>query len=123
MEKRYQVFLSSTFKDLMKERSLVMDTLYKHKCLPVGMENFPSLTIDSLPYIYQLIDESDFFLLILNGVYGSSRDADGKSFTHLEWLHALEMKKPIIVLYRLDWEKHTRIVVIFFVFRHWLPAL
>lgn len=109
MEKRYQVFLSSTFKDLMKERSLVMDTLYKHKCLPVGMENFPSLTIDSLPYIYRLIDESDFFLLILNGVYGSSRDADGKSFTHLEWLHALEMGKPIIVLYRLDWKAHTKI--------------
>ena len=109
MDKRYQVFLSSTFMDLMEERSLVMDTLYKHKCLPVGMENFPSLTIDSLPYIYRLIDESDFFLLILNGVYGSSKDAEGKSFTHLEWLHALEMGKPIIVLYRLDWKAHTKI--------------
>lgn len=109
MDKRYQVFLSSTFMDLMEERSLVMDTLYKHKCLPVGMENFPSLTIDSLPYIYRLIDESDFFLLILNGVYGSSKDAEGKSFTHLEWLHALKMEKPIIVLYRLDWKAHTKI--------------
>ena len=109
MDKRYQVFVSSTFKDLIKERSLVMDILYKHKCLPVGMENFPSLTIGSLPYIYRLIDESDFFLLILNGVYGSSRDADGRSFTHLEWLHALEIQKPVIVLYRKDWKKHTKL--------------
>lgn len=104
-DKRYQVFVSSTFKDLAKERLIAFNSILQAGCFPAGMENFPVLTGDSLKYIYQLIDESDFFLLILGGRYGSSRDESGVSYTHLEARYAQKTGKPIIALYPLDWCK------------------
>lgn len=70
MDKRYQVFVSSTFRDLAQERLVAFNSILQAGCFPAGMENFPVLTGDSLKYIYKLIDESDFFLLILGGRYG-----------------------------------------------------
>ena len=105
VDKRYQVFVSSTFRDLAKERLIAFNSILQAKCFPAGMENFPVLTGDSLKYIYKLIDESDFFLLILGGRYGSSRDGSGVSYTHLEARYALKTGKPIIALYPLDWGK------------------
>nr|EIP1106119.1 DUF4062 domain-containing protein [Citrobacter freundii] len=43
MDKRYQVFISSTFKDLEVERSTVFQTLMEMDCIPAGMELFPSI--------------------------------------------------------------------------------
>lgn len=40
MEKKYQVFISSTYKDLIEERRLVMEALLQMNCFPVGMEYF-----------------------------------------------------------------------------------
>lgn len=105
MDKRYQVFVSSTFRDLAKERLIAFDSILQAGCFPACMENFPVLTGDSLKYIYKLIDESDFLLLILGGRYGSSRDSSGVSYTHLEARYALKIGKPIIALYPLDWGK------------------
>lgn len=104
-DKRYQVFVSSTFRDLAKERLVAFNAILQTGCFPAGMENFPVLTGDSLKYIYQLIDESDFFLLILGGRYGSSKDENGVSYTHLEARYAQKTGKPIIALYPLDWCK------------------
>lgn len=42
MEKRYQVFVSSTFTDLQEERRHVIQTLVKMDCIPSGMELFPA---------------------------------------------------------------------------------
>jgi len=42
MDKRYQVFVSSTFTDLEDEREQVMQTLMKVECIPSGMELFPA---------------------------------------------------------------------------------
>jgi hypothetical protein len=98
MQKRYQVFVSSTFNDLQEERRMVFDAIIRKKCFPVGMESFPSLTRDSLGYIKEIIDESDFFLVLLGGRYGDSADENGVSFTELEYLYALEKSKPIIPL-------------------------
>lgn len=39
MEKiKYQVFLSSTYMDLSKERKQVLDVLLMADCIPAGME-------------------------------------------------------------------------------------
>jgi len=42
MEKRYQVFVSSTFEDLREERAEVMRVLLQLNCIPSGMELFPA---------------------------------------------------------------------------------
>jgi len=41
IEKRYQVFISSTFEDLQEERQEVMRALLELDCIPAGMELFP----------------------------------------------------------------------------------
>ena len=40
MQKRYQVFVSSTFEDLKEERQKVIEALLKLRCLPAVMEFF-----------------------------------------------------------------------------------
>lgn len=40
MDKRYQVFISSTYSDLREERSKVMQTVMSLDCIPSGMELF-----------------------------------------------------------------------------------
>ena len=47
MEKKYQVFVSSTYQDLQKERQEVMQALLELDCIPVGMELFPAADDDS----------------------------------------------------------------------------
>lgn len=43
MDKRYQVFVSSTFTDLKEERKHVIQTLMEMDCIPAGMELFPAI--------------------------------------------------------------------------------
>ena len=40
MEKKYQVFISSTYEDLKDERLGVIASLLTANCIPVGMEQF-----------------------------------------------------------------------------------
>jgi hypothetical protein len=46
MEKRYQVFVSSTFSDLQEERQEIIQALLELKCIPAGMELFPAANDD-----------------------------------------------------------------------------
>lgn len=47
VEKREQVFVSSTFKDLVEERRAVIQTLLEADCIPSGMELFRRPTAKS----------------------------------------------------------------------------
>ena len=42
MDKRYQVFVSSSYLDLHEERQQVMQALLELDCIPAGMELFPA---------------------------------------------------------------------------------
>jgi hypothetical protein len=57
MEKRYQVFVSSTFVDLKDERQKVMQTLMKMDCIPAGMELFPATDEEQFEFIKRIIDD------------------------------------------------------------------
>jgi hypothetical protein len=41
MDRRYHVFVSSTYEDLREERREVMQALLALDCIPTGMELFP----------------------------------------------------------------------------------
>ena len=97
MDKRYQVFVSSTFEDLREERSAVTGALLELDCFPAGMELFPAADEDSWTLIKQVIDDSDYYLVILAGRYGSLHES-GKSYTHMEYEYALNAGKPTIAL-------------------------
>jgi hypothetical protein len=95
MEKRFQVFVSSTYEDLLDERQEVMQALLELDCIPAGMELFPATNDDQWSLIKKVIDESDYYLVIVGGRYGSL-STSGKSFTQMEYEYALEINKPII---------------------------
>lgn len=95
MEKRYQVFVSSTYSDLKDERQKVMHTLMNMNCIPVGMEFFPSTDEEQFAYIKRVIDDSDYYVLIVGGRYGSLSE-EGISYTEMEFNYAQEKNIPII---------------------------
>jgi len=95
MDKRFQVFVCSIYEDLQEERKAVMQALLETDCIPAGMELFPASNEDQWSLIKDVIDDSDYYILIIGGRYGST-NADGVSYTEMEYHYALETEKPII---------------------------
>ncbi len=95
MEKRYQVFVSSTFLDLQEERQEVMQALLELDCIPSGMELFPAANEDQWSLIKKVIDDCDYYIVVLAGRYGSV-GPDGFSYTEMEYRYATEIGKPVI---------------------------
>jgi hypothetical protein len=95
MEKRYQVFVSSTFRDLVEERRAVMQALLELDCIPAGMELFPASTDDQWTLIQRVIDDCDYYLVIVGGRYGSI-DEQGISYTEREYDYAAHAGKPVM---------------------------
>ncbi len=102
MNKRYQVFVSSTFTDLKDERSAVIQTLMKMDCIPAGMELFPAMDEEQFEFIKKVIDDCDYYLLILGARYGSISKEDGLSYTEKEYHYAKEKGMKIIALIHKD---------------------
>lgn len=105
MEKRYQVFVSSTYSDLIEERNEVMQALLELECMPAGMELFPAANETQWNWIKKVIDESDYYIVIIAGRYGTLSNETGISYTEMEYRYALEINKPIIGFIHQDIEQ------------------
>jgi len=97
MEKRYQVFVSSTFADLQDERSRVLQTLMEMDCIPAGMELFPAADEEQWAFIKKIVDDCDYYLLIIGGRYGSI-SSDGVSYTEKEYDYAVSKGMKVVAL-------------------------
>jgi hypothetical protein len=97
MDKRYQVFLSSTYTDLKEERQKVIQTLMEMDCIPSGMELFPAMDEEQFEFIKKVIDDCDYYLLIIGGRYGSVT-SEGISYTEKEYDYAIEKGLKVIAL-------------------------
>ncbi|MDO8344012.1 MAG: DUF4062 domain-containing protein [Cellvibrio sp.] len=97
MEKRYQIFISSTFVDLIEERQAVLKSILQMDHMPAGMELFPATDDTAWDLIKDVIDASDYYVLIIGGRYGSLDEA-GIGYTEKEYRYALSTKKPVIPL-------------------------
>ncbi len=95
MNKKYQVFVSSTYKDLKEERLAVTQFLLKMGFIPVGMEQFPASNMSQMEYIKMMLDSCDYYLLILAGKYGTI-DEDGVGFTEKEYDYAIANNIPVM---------------------------
>lgn len=98
MDKRYQVFISSTYLDLKEERQAVSKALLRSDCFPAQMENWPAMDEEQFEAIKQIIDDSDYYVVISAGKYGSVEPNSGLSYTELEYDYAVQTDKPIIRL-------------------------
>lgn len=96
MEVKHQVFVSSTYRDLVDERKAVIHALLELDCIPAGMELFPAADEDAWTLIKEVIDGCDYYVLILAGKYGSTHP-DGVGYTEMEFDYAVGVGKPIIV--------------------------
>ncbi|WP_250654871.1 DUF4062 domain-containing protein [Alkalimarinus coralli] len=97
MDKRYQVFISSTFVDLIDERQAVLKSILEMDHMPAGMELFPATDDTAWNLIKDVIDASDYYVLIVGGRYGSLNE-EGIGFTEKEYQYAISTKKPVIPL-------------------------
>lgn len=97
MEKRYTVFISSTFRDLIEERQSVLKAVLELDHMPAGMELFPAADESAWQLIQDVISSSDYYVLIIGGRYGSL-DQEGLGYTEKEYDYAVASGKPVIPL-------------------------
>lgn len=95
VKKRLQIFVSSTYLDLRDERQAAVEAILSAGHIPAGMELFAAGDESQMEVIKQWIDESDVYLLILAGRYGTIDVKTGKSYTQLEYEYALNKSKPL----------------------------
>lgn len=88
MDIRYQVFVSSTYADLQEERQKVIQALMEMDCVPAGMELFPAADEEQWEFIKRVIDDCDYYILIIGGRYGSLT-IEGISYTEKEYDYAI----------------------------------
>jgi hypothetical protein len=96
IEKREQVFVSSTYLDLQDERREVIQTLLEADCIPSGMEMFPASDDDRWTLIKRVIDDCDYYLVVVGGRYGSVDPEQEISYTQMEFDYAVSRDKPVM---------------------------
>jgi hypothetical protein len=94
MKKKLQIFISSTYTDMKEERQAAVEAILKSGNIPAGMELFTSGNESQLQTIMRWIDESDIYVLLLGGRYGSIEKSAGLSYTEVEYDYAVTQKKP-----------------------------
>jgi hypothetical protein len=95
MNKKYQVFISSTYEDLKVEREQAIKAVLEMGHIPVGMEMFSAGDEDQWKLIARQIEASDYYVLILGHRYGSETE-DGISYTEKEYDYASEIGIPTL---------------------------
>jgi hypothetical protein len=102
VDRLFTAFVSSTYKDLARERSLVANALLNETTVPLGMEFFPSTGADQWSAILDAMKAADFTVVIIAGMYGSIDPESGLSWTHREYRECVAQGKPRIALLHRD---------------------
>ncbi|PSW08295.1 hypothetical protein C9J01_24300 [Photobacterium rosenbergii] len=95
MDKKFQIFVSSTYEDLKVERDQVIKAILEMGHIPVGMEMFSAADEEQWKIIQRQIDESDYYVIIAAHKYGSVT-ADGISYTEKEYDYAVSKSVPVL---------------------------
>jgi nucleoside 2-deoxyribosyltransferase len=91
---KYQIFISSTFEDLVPKRDQVIKSVLEMGHIPVGMEMFSAAEEQQWEIIKRQIDQSDYYVVLVAHRYGSM---DGDiSFTEKEYDYAVSKKIPAL---------------------------
>ena len=98
MKKKLQLFISSTYEDMKIERQAAVAAILAAGHIPAGMELFTAGDKSQIETIRNCIYESDVFMLILGGRYGSIEPESQKSYIHLEYELAESLKKPLFAI-------------------------
>ena len=102
MDSKLQIFISSTYQDLISERQAAVESVLKAGHFPAGMELFTAGDKSQWEVIQRWITDSDIYMLILGGRYGSIEPTSGLSYTELEYDFAVSMGKPFFAVVITD---------------------
>lgn len=86
MRKKLQIYISSTYYDLIEERHTAVEAVLQAGHIPAGIEQF--FKESPMKIRKRWIDESDVYILILGGFYGLTLPDESKSYTHWEYEYA-----------------------------------
>lgn len=78
MKKKLQVFVSSTWTDMILERQAAVEAILEAGHIPAGMELFSADNKKQFEVIKKWIRDSDVFILILGGDMEAGRTESGK---------------------------------------------
>lgn len=98
MNKKFQIFISSTYTDLHDERQAAVEAILKSGHIPAGMELFAAGNESQMDTIRRWIDESDIYMLILGSRYGSIEPKTGLSYIECEYDYATSVEIPLFSL-------------------------
>jgi hypothetical protein len=93
-DKKYSVFISSTFEDLERERNSVLRAILEYGHFPLGMELWGAANDQQWNIISRQIDVADYYLVIVAQKYGSV--VQGVSWTEREYDYAVERGVPVL---------------------------
>ena len=96
--RKFSIFISSTYEDLKKERQALIGVALENNFIPVGMEQFHAAPTSQWNVITKMIDECDFYLLVIGGRYGSIDEEARISYTEKEYNYAKDKGLPVLVL-------------------------
>lgn len=107
---RSQVYISSTYLDLIEERKSAIEAILTTNCIPIGLEMFTANSDDTSVWeaIKSLINKSDIFLLIIGSRYGTlTTDEYGATLSCVEreYNYAKSLGKPILAFCQEETKK------------------
>ena len=97
-KRKFSLFISSTYEDLKDERQALLGVALESGFIPVGMEQFHGAPVNQWDVITKMIDECDFYMLVVGGRYGSIDESAGMSYTEKEYKYAKDKHLPVLVL-------------------------
>lgn len=95
MAKKYQIFISSTFQDLIEQRNQAIQAVLDMGHIPIGMEMFSAANDEQWAIISRQIEDSDYYVLVVAHRYGSM-DSLGVSYTEKEFDYAVSLGVPVL---------------------------
>jgi len=98
-KKKYQIFISSTYTDLIEARGKIIENVLNLYHFPIGMEMFSADNDGQWQVIKETIDQSDYYVVVIGGRYGSET-VDGISFTEKEYDYATNKGIPVLAFIR-----------------------
>lgn len=72
------------------------------ECIPAGMEAFPAIDEEQFEFIKRVIDDCDYYLLVIGGRYGSVSEKLGLSYTEMEYDYAVSKGIKVVAFFHKD---------------------
>lgn len=92
-----QIYISSSYSDLIEERQAVVDVLVSRRHQPRGMEQYHADPTPPLDLCVKDVQDCTYYFGIFAFRYGSCPKGSAKSITHFEYEAAIEKKIPTYI--------------------------